>query len=47
MQQDLLALYAEGRIRPLVTRSWRLDEAPTAMRALASRETTGKIVLTI
>lgn len=47
MQQDLLALYDEGRIRPAVTRSWRLDEAPAAMRALASRETMGKIVLTI
>ena len=47
MQRDLLALYEAGQIKPVVTNSWPLAEAPAAMRALAGRETMGKVVLTV
>lgn len=47
MQRDLIGLYDAGRIKPVVTRTWPLAEAPAAMRALAARQTTGKVVLTI
>jgi NADPH2:quinone reductase len=47
MQHDLLALYEAGQVKPVVTNSWPLAEAPAAMRALAGRETMGKVVLTI
>ncbi len=46
-QQALLTLYNEGKIKPVVTGSWPLEEAPRALRALAARETTGKVVLTM
>lgn len=47
MQRDLIELYDAGRIKPVVTRTWPLAEAPEAMRALAARRTRGKVVLTI
>lgn len=46
-QADLFKLYEEGKIKPVVTLSCPLAEAPRALRALAARETTGKVVLTI
>jgi NADPH:quinone reductase len=46
-QQDLFKLYEAGKIKPLVTLSCPLSEAPRALRALAARETTGKVVLTV
>jgi len=42
---DLFELLAQGRIRPILTRSYPLAEAPRAMKDLAERRTTGKVVL--
>jgi NADPH2:quinone reductase len=41
----LFALYREGRIPPVVYRSWPLDELPAARAALGSRQSHGKIVV--
>jgi NADPH2:quinone reductase len=46
-QARLLEMYEAGRIKPAVTRAWPLAEAPAAMRALAGRQTMGKVVLTM
>lgn len=46
-QASLLALYEAGQIRPVVSQSLPLAEAPVALRALASRQTWGKVILTI
>jgi NADPH2:quinone reductase len=46
-QAELARLYAEGKIRPVVGRQYRLDQAPHAMRDLANRKVTGKAVLTV
>ncbi len=42
---DLFELLAKGRIRPILTRSYPLAEAAQAMKDLAGRRTTGKVVL--
>jgi NADPH2:quinone reductase len=44
-QADLLALYEAGKIKPAVTQSFALADAPAAMRALAERKIIGKAVL--
>ena len=41
----LLELYGEGRIRPVIYRSYPLREAAAALEALSSRESYGKVVL--
>jgi NADPH:quinone reductase-like Zn-dependent oxidoreductase len=41
----LLKLYGEGRIRPVVYRSYPLREAAAALGALSARESYGKVVL--
>lgn len=41
---ELLALYARG-VRPRIGRSYPLEQAPEALAALATRKTTGKVVL--
>jgi NADPH2:quinone reductase len=41
----LLKLYAEGRIHPVIYRAYPLPEAADALRALAARESYGKVVL--
>ena len=41
----LLTLYDEGRIRPVIYRTYPLREAAAALQALASRESYGKVVL--
>jgi NADPH2:quinone reductase len=41
----LMKLYGEGRIRPVIYRAYPLREAAAALRALASRESYGKVVL--
>lgn len=46
-QAELLALYKQGKIKPVVTGTWGLEDAPKALRALAARQTTGKVVLTL
>jgi NADPH2:quinone reductase len=46
-QAALLAMYEAGKIKPAVTATWPLSEAPAALRALAGRHTTGKVALKI
>ncbi len=46
-QAALSDLYNRGKIKPVVNESWSLEQAPQALRALAARETIGKVVLTI
>jgi len=41
----LFRLYAEKKIRPVVYRSYPLEEAPAALAALGGRRTWGKVVL--
>jgi NADPH:quinone reductase len=45
-QTALFAMYEAGQIKPIVSASYPLSEAPAALRALAGRKTTGKVVLT-
>jgi NADPH:quinone reductase len=42
---DLVALYAAGRIDPVISQELPLAEAPAALGALASRGTWGRVVL--
>lgn len=42
---ELFKLYAEGRIRPRVTRTWPLERAGEAIAALAGRQASGKLVV--
>src|SRR3977135_3136324 len=42
----LFAMYGTGQIKPIVSEHYPLSEAPAALRALAGRKTTGKVVLT-
>jgi len=41
----LFALYREGRIRPVIYRSYELAELPAALEALGSRQSYGKVVV--
>ncbi len=42
----LLALYEAGKLKPYVGRTYPLDQAVEALKALQNREVTGKIILT-
>lgn len=44
-QEALSQLYAKGKISPKISATYPLEDAKTALDALASRKTTGKIVL--
>jgi NADPH2:quinone reductase len=44
-QKDLAALYDAGKIRPVVGKTYPLEQAPAAMRDLANRKVMGKAVL--
>jgi NADPH2:quinone reductase len=44
-QRALLSMYTEGKIEPLVSATYPLTDAAQALDALASRRTTGKVVL--
>ena len=44
-QRDLVELYAEGKIDPLVSATYPLTDAEKALEALGDRKTTGKVVL--
>ena len=44
-QAELFRLYEAGAVRPLVSSVYPLEQAPQAMRALAERQTVGKVVL--
>ena len=46
-QADLLSMYEAGAIKPVVSATYPLSDAATALRALAARKTHGKVVLTI
>lgn len=46
-QQKLFAMYEAGEIKPVVSASYPLKDAPAALRALAGRKTHGKVVLAI
>ena len=42
---DLFGLLAQGKIKPVVTNTYKLSNAPQAMIDLATRKTFGKVVL--
>lgn len=44
---ELTALYAAGKIRPVVSERFPLEKAGDAIAALGSRRTTGKVVVTV
>ncbi|MCP5425150.1 MAG: NADPH:quinone oxidoreductase family protein [Gammaproteobacteria bacterium] len=44
---DLLDWYAQGRLRPHVSRTYPLEQAKTALEYLMARRSTGKLVLTM
>jgi NADPH:quinone reductase len=44
---ELLAWYAQGRLKPHISMRFPLEKSPDAMNALLSRKATGKVVLTI
>ncbi len=46
VHDDLTRLYARGAIKPLVSQTLPLDQAPQALAALSRRSTVGKVVLT-
>jgi len=43
--QELVALYKQGRIAPLISGRYRLDQAAEAIATLASRRALGKLVV--
>jgi len=43
--QALFDLYAEGKIRPVIYKSYSLDEVPEALAGLGSRRTYGKVIV--
>lgn len=43
---ELMAWYADGRLAPFVSRTVPLDGAVEALRAVVTRKTTGKVVIT-
>jgi NADPH2:quinone reductase len=45
--RELLALYEAGKLKPYVGRTYPLDQAIEALKALQNREVTGKIILTV
>jgi NADPH:quinone reductase-like Zn-dependent oxidoreductase len=44
-QEELAALYMAGKIRPVVGKTYPLEQAPAALRDLANRKIMGKAVL--
>jgi NADPH2:quinone reductase len=43
--QALFRLHARGQIAPVIYRRYKLEELPTALAALANRETYGKVII--
>ena len=43
--EELLDLWGEGRLAPVVGATFPLDEADAALRLVAERRSTGKVVL--
>jgi NADPH:quinone reductase-like Zn-dependent oxidoreductase len=46
-QTELFAMYGAGQIKPVVSESYPLSDAISALKALAGRKTYGKVVLTL
>lgn len=46
-QAELFKMYEAGQIKPVVSQTFKLEDAVTALQALATRKTYGKVVLTI
>ncbi len=46
-QAELFKMYEAGQIKPVVSQTYALSDAVTALRDLAGRKTYGKVVLTI
>lgn len=44
---DLMRLYAEGRIKPRISRTYSFEDAPKAIAALGERTAMGKIVVSL
>jgi NADPH2:quinone reductase len=44
-QKELYRLYADGAVKPLISQVLPMNEAPKAMASVASRGSTGKVVL--
>ena len=42
---EMLAWIAEGRLRPLVSKTYTLDQAPQALEDMAARKVVGKVVI--
>ncbi len=42
---EMLGWMAEGKIKPLISKTYRLDEVPQALLDMAARKVTGKIVV--
>ncbi len=45
--EAMMSLYVGGQIRPVVSKSYSLEEAPAALRDLANRKIVGKAALTV
>ncbi len=45
--RELLAWFEQGKVRPCISQTYALEDAPLAMRALADRRASGKLVVTI
>ena len=43
--EDLFGLLSQGKFKPVVSRTYKLSEAPQAMLDLGARKTHGKVVL--
>jgi NADPH2:quinone reductase len=43
---EMLGWMQEGKIKPLISKTYTLDEAPQALQDMAARKVTGKIVIT-
>ena len=43
--QEIVALYRAGRLRPVVSRRFSLDEVPAALEAIMARQAVGKWVV--
>jgi NADPH2:quinone reductase len=43
---EMLGWMKDGKIKPLISKTYTLDEAPQALRDMAARKVTGKIVIT-
>ena len=45
--EELLAWYEQGKLKPCISKTYPLEEAPLAMTALLERRASGKLVVTI